>query len=76
MSEVWKILKDYEFDIVKREESQILIRKVNEEMRRRNDPQNLTYLGFEQYLLQLSFFAYSRLGYPHVPPARQLALLL
>lgn len=76
MSEVWKILKDYEFDIVKREESQILIRKVNEEMKRRNDPQNLTYLGFEQYLLQLSFFAYSRLGYSHVPPARQLALLL
>jgi hypothetical protein len=45
-------------------------------MKRKHDPQNLTYLGFEDYLLQLSCFAYSRLGYCHVPPARQLALLL
>lgn len=46
MTEVWKMLRDYEFDIVKREESQALIRKVNEAMKRKHDPQNLTYLGF------------------------------
>lgn len=76
MIEVWKMLRDYEFDIVKREESQTLIRKVNEAMKRKHDSQNLTYLGFEEYLLQLSCFAYSRAGYSHIPPARQLALFL
>jgi hypothetical protein len=45
-------------------------------MKRKHDPQNLTYLGFEDYLLQLSCYAYSRLGYAHIPPARQLALFL
>jgi hypothetical protein len=45
-------------------------------MKRRTDPQNLTYQGFEAYLLQLSHFAYSRLGYSHVPPARQLGIFL
>lgn len=45
-------------------------------MKRKNDSQNLTYLGFEEYLLQLSYFAYSRVGYSHIPPARQLALFL
>lgn len=70
------MLKEYEFDVVKREESQVIIRKVNEAMKRKFDPQNLTYLGFEEYLLQLSCFAYARLGYPHIPPARQLGLFL
>ncbi len=41
------MLKDYGVDIIRREESQTFIRKINENMKRRNDLQNLTYLGFE-----------------------------
>ncbi len=53
-----------------------MVRKINEASRRKHDPHNLTFAGFEEYLLQLSVLLYGRQGYPHLPPSRQLALLL
>lgn len=40
------MLKEYEFEIIRKEESHMLVKKINETMKRRNDLQNLTYLGF------------------------------
>lgn len=45
-AEVWKMLKEYECMILKKEESHAIVRLINENMRRKNDLQHLTYLGF------------------------------
>lgn len=61
---------------MRREESQAVVRKINEASRRKHDPHNLTYSGFEEYLMQISVLLYGRQGYPHLPPSRQLAQLI
>jgi hypothetical protein len=48
---------------------------VNEAQRRRNDPGNLTYLGFEEYLLQFCFLGYQK-EHPQNPPGRQVMLMI
>lgn len=40
------MLKEYDLMILKKEESHAIIRLINEAMKRKNDLQNLTYLGF------------------------------
>lgn len=40
------MLKEYDVVIVKKEESQAIVRMINENMKRKTDNQNLTYLGF------------------------------
>ena len=40
------MLKEYDMMILKKEESHALVRVINESMKRKNDLQNLTYLGF------------------------------
>lgn len=41
------MLKDYEFNFLKKEECFTIVRLVNESFRRKNDIQYLTYNGFE-----------------------------
>lgn len=53
-----------------------MVKKVNQMMKRKNDLQNLTYLGFEQYLLQICHFGYNRYGYSHLPPALHLKMFI
>ena len=45
-------------------------------MKRRNDLQNLTFAGFEDFILQVVVLGYARMGYAHLPPAQQLRMLL
>lgn len=47
MAEVWKMLREYDCMVIKKEESHTIVRLINESMKRKNDLQNLTYLGFE-----------------------------
>ncbi len=47
MVEIWKMLREYEiFSFLRKEESQMIIKIINDNMRRKNDPQALTYSGF------------------------------
>ena len=45
-------------------------------MKRRSDVQNLIYVGFEEFILQVAVIGYSRQGYPHLPPGQHLRLFL
>ena len=49
---------------------------INENMKRKNDLQNLTYLGFEEYLFQICNFGYNKLGYEHIPPGQKLMMFI
>ena len=41
------MLREYEvFSFLKKEESQMIIKLINDIMKRKNDPQSLTYPGF------------------------------
>lgn len=54
----------------------MIIKLINDAMKRKNDPQSLTYQGFEEYIIQLCVYAYGKSAYPHVPPGRQVLLLI
>lgn len=41
-------------------------------MKRKTDLQNLTYLGFEEYIFQSCAFGYGKNGYDHLPPGKKL----
>lgn len=45
-------------------------------MKRRNDLQNLTYLGFEEYIFQICSYGYGKNEYPHVPPGQKIRLFI
>jgi hypothetical protein len=74
--EIWKMLKEYEVGFIKKEESQMMIKLVNEHSGRRNDLHNLTYTGFEEYIVQICSFGYSRLGYTSASPGHKIHLLI
>ena len=46
MGEAWRMLKDYDLNFFKKEEVFTIIRLINENLKRKNDIQNLTYSGF------------------------------
>ena len=46
MGEAWKMLRDYEFSFLKKEECFTIVRLVNEHLKRKNDIQYLNYEGF------------------------------
>lgn len=52
-----------------------MVRQVNELMKRKSDLQNLTYLGFEEYLIQLCNYGYGK-NYGHVPIGQQIRLFI
>ena len=45
-------------------------------MKRKNDIQNLTYIGFEEFIIQSAIIGYSKTGYGHLSPGNQLLLLI
>jgi hypothetical protein len=45
-------------------------------MKRKNDLQNLTYLGFEEYILQMCNYGFGKIGYSHVPPGQKLRIFI
>ena len=45
-------------------------------MKRKTDNQNLTYLGFQQYIFQASNYGYSKIGYANLSPGQRLGLFL
>ena len=57
------MFKEYNVNIMKKEESQVIARLINENMKRKNDLQNLTYLGFEEYIFQACNYGYSKIGF-------------
>ncbi len=77
MSQMWKMIRQYElFSFLKKEQSQMIIKLINDVMKRKNDPQNLTYPGFQEYIAQLCCYSYSKLDYPHIPSGRQVLLFI
>ncbi len=45
-------------------------------MKRKNDLQNLTYLGFEEYILQVCNYGYSKIGFSHLTPGQKLIMFI
>ena len=45
-------------------------------MKRKNDLQNLTYLGFEEYIFQMCNYGYNKSGYAHVPPGQKILMMI
>lgn len=45
-------------------------------MNRKNDLQNLTYLGFEWYIIQFCIIGYARLGMTALSPGQKLGKFL
>lgn len=76
MGEVWKMLKDYEFNFLKKDECFTIVRLINDNLKRKNDIQCLTYSGFEDFILQSAIIGYSKQGYSHIPPGQQLLLFI
>ena len=67
-----KFLKDYNLEqLISKEKGLLLVRRVNELQKRKNDPGNLTYLGFEEYIIQFCFIAYKK-EHPQNSPGRQV----
>lgn len=54
----------------------MLMKLINDNMKRKNDPQTLTYPGFEEYIMQVCSYGYSKSKYPHIPVGRQVILLI
>lgn len=46
MGDVWRMLKDYDFNFLKKEECFTIVRLVNDQLKRKHDIQFLTYTGF------------------------------
>ncbi len=68
--------KDYNADFIKKEESFAIVKQVNESMKRKQDIQNLTYLGFEEYIVQFCIYAYSKIGVSSLSPGQKVAKLI
>lgn len=45
-------------------------------MKRKSDLQYLTYLGFEEYIVQLCHYGYGKQGFDHVPPGQKLMMMI
>lgn len=45
-------------------------------MKRRNDLQNLTYLGFEEYIFQMCNYGYGKSGFAHCPPGQKIRMFI
>ncbi len=45
-------------------------------MKRKNDLQNLTYLGFEEYIVQFCIVAYDKLGMTSLSPGQKVSKLI
>lgn len=45
-------------------------------MKRKNDWQNLTYLGFEEYIVQFSYYSYNKLGFTTFSPGQKVRKLI
>lgn len=54
----------------------MIIKLINDNMKRKNDPQALTYPGFEEYIMQLCSYGYKKFMYGHIPVGRQVILLI
>ena len=61
---------------MKKEESFTVVRLINEQMKRKNDIQFLTYEGFEDFLLQVAVIGFGKMGFSHLPPGRLLQMLV
>ena len=61
---------------MKKEESFTVVRLINEQMKRKNDIQFLTYEGFEDFLLQVAVIGFSKMGFSHLPPGRLLQMFV
>ena len=61
---------------LKKQEAQIIVRLINEHTKRKTDTQNLTYLGFEEYLFQASNYGYSKIGFASLSPGQRLILFI
>ena len=70
------MFKEYNVNIMKKEESQVIARLINENMKRKNDLQNLTYLGFEEYLFQACNYGYSKIGFAHLTPGQRMLMFI
>lgn len=68
--------REYNVDFIKKEEAFAMIRMINENMKRKNDLQNLTYLGFEEYIVQFCIYAYERLGMTSLSPGQKVSKLI
>lgn len=76
MAEVWKMHREYYTDFIKKEESFSIVKGVNDVMNRKNDLQNLTFLGFEQYIIQYCIIAYDQLGMTALSPGQKVGKFL
>lgn len=65
--------REYNVDFIKKEEAFAIIRLVNDNMKRKNDLQNLTYLGFEEYIVQFCISAYDKLGMTNLSPGQKVS---
>ena len=54
----------------------MIIKLINDNMKRKNDPQTLTFPGFEEYIMQLCSYGFNKYKYPHIPVGRQVILLI
>lgn len=52
------------------------MRLINEQMKRKNDIQYLSYEGFEDFILQAAVLGYSKGGYAHLPPGKMLSMFV
>ena len=50
----------------------MIVKKINESMKRKNDLQNLTFQGFEEFIIQMCHYAYGKAGFIHIPPSQQI----
>lgn len=41
-------------------------------MKRKNDLQNLTYLGFEEYIVQYCIYSYNKIGLSSLSPGQKV----
>lgn len=75
-AELLKLLKYYELDLLNKDQVQEIVRKINENQSHRQDLHSLTYVGFEEFLLQASHLGYGKNGYGHLSPASMIKMLL
>jgi hypothetical protein len=54
----------------------MIIKLINDSAKKKNDPQNLSYPGFEDYIIQICYYGYGKFNYPHLPPGRQIMLFI
>lgn len=45
-------------------------------MKRKNDLQNLTYLGFEEYIFQMCNYGFNKSGYAHIPSGQKIQMMI